>query len=140
MTDTLKRIARLRHIEETSARRRLSEAQQAEQRCVEEAEELAARVDALRVEGDCDADDLQLRHGLQLRLELARRRTVRHRATLAERTARHHSQWAAANVEKRRAERVVEVVEERLAEEAARADQARLDAIGTRGWFRRRAA
>jgi hypothetical protein len=140
MTHTLKRIAQLRHIEEASARRLLVEAQQAEERCVNEALELAERVESLRVEGDCDADDLQRRHALQLRLELARRRTVRHRQTLAERTTRHQMTFTATTVERRKAERVVEVVEERLAEEAAKAEQAEMDALGTRSWFRRRAA
>ena len=73
------------------------------------------RVGDLRLEGDCDASQLQVHHQLQLRLELARRRAVRHSATLAERTARQQQRFSAARMERRKAEKVAEVVEERIA-------------------------
>ena len=140
MTDTLRRLAKLKHLEETTARRNLADAQRAEQANLDEAEELARRVSELRLEGDCDASQLQAHHQLQLRLELARRRAVRHSQTLADRTARQQQRFAAARVERRKAERVAEVVEERVAAEEAKRLQAQLDAAGTAGWFRRRAA
>ncbi len=140
MTDTLKRLARLKQLDESSARRRLTEAQQAEEANRAEAEALARQVDELRLEGDCDADELQRRHQMQLRLELARRRAVRHSQTLAERTVRQQVSYREARMERRKAERVVEVVEERLADEEAKRLQAQLDAVGTATWFRRRAA
>jgi len=140
MTDTLRRLARLKSLEETTARRNLAEAQQAEQANMDEAEALAQRVADLRLEGDCDAALLQSHHQLQLRLELARRRAVRHSRTLAERTVRQQARFNDARMERRKAEKVVEVVQERLDTEEAKRLQAQLDAAGTATWFRRRAA
>ena len=140
MSDTLRRIARLKKLEETKAQRQLADARRAEQENLDEAEALAAQVDELRIEGDCDAGVVQQHHQMQLRLELARRRAVRHAQTLADRTARQEQRYTSARVERRKAERMAEVVEERLAAERNRRVQAQLDAAGTATWFRRSAA
>jgi len=140
MTDTLRRLARLRQLEETEAQRALVEAQSAEDRLSEETEALLAQLDDLRSANTLVADDVARRHSTTLRLELNRRRQERQAMMLAKKTERRLAQLRAAMQETRKADRIVEVVEEREAAEAAKADQAALDAVGTRGWFRRRAA
>jgi len=140
MTDTLRRLARLKQLEETEAQRALVEAQDAEARCRAETDALQDRLASLRSGASASAEDVAMRHSAALHLELSRRRQARHAAQLSQQTERRRAQLRAAMVETRKADRIVEVVEEREALEAAKADQARLDAAGTRGWFRRRAA
>jgi len=140
MTDTLRRIARIRQLEEGEARRQLMEAQAAQQRCGEEAAELASRIHQLRMDPVEQAEDQTRIHSAQLRLELARRRTERHAETLAQRADRTLQRLQEAARETRKAQRIAEVIEERLAMEEAKADQARLDELGTRSWLRRSAA
>ena len=140
MTDTLRRIARIRHLEENEARRQLHEARDAERRLDDEARALLDRIHTLRNDVTDGADDLSRVHSAQLRLELARRRTERQAEVLAQRTDRSLHKLQEAARETRKAQRIAEVVEERLAVEAARADQARLDELGTRSWLRRSAA
>ena len=140
MTDTLRRLARLKQLEETEAQRALVQAQDAEDRCRAEAEALLSQLDALRSANTTVADDVARRHSTALRLELNRRRQERHATRLAQQTERRRARPQSAMQETRKADRIVEVAEERDAVEAAKADQAALDAVGTRGWFRRRAA
>ncbi len=140
MTDTLRRLARLRHLEESQAQRALAEARDAEARCAADAAALQERMTALRASDEVDADELARRHATTLRMEMARRRQVRQAQALAQRVERSTAKLRSAVQESRKADRFVEVVEEREAKEAARADQARLDDLGTRSWLRRRAA
>lgn len=140
MTDTLRRLARLRHLEETQAQRAHLDAQAARERHEAELAELEARMQSLR-EGELErADDLSRSHTRTLHLEMARRRQVRQGTVLDGRVQRASVRLQSAVRETRKAERFLELVEEREAVEAARADQKELDALGTRSWLRGRAA
>lgn len=140
VTDTLRRLARLRQLEENQAQRAHVDAQAARERHEAELAALEARMQSLREVDVLQADDLSRSHARTLHLEMARRRQARQAPVLEGRVQRASARLQAAVRETRRAERFVEIVEEREALEAARADQAELDALGTRSWLRRRAA
>lgn len=140
MTDTLRRLARLRHLEETQAQQLLAEARDAKARCDAESDALLARMADLRDAPAADAGELARLHASTLRLEMARRRQVRQSQAAEGRVERSMVHLQRAAQASRKADRFVEVAEERQEREASKAEQKHLDAVGTQSWLRRRAA
>ena len=137
MTDTIRRIHRLRKFEEQTRRRDLLSAENREQ---DNALALSATNERIRRShsqvGENRADDMARHHAYALRMEMQRRVQQTQLDQQRRRVSWHREQWNVANREARIVERVAELREEAQAQEQRSAEQRDLDAVGMTAWWK----
>ncbi len=138
MTDTLRRLHRLRKLRAEEERRHLAAQERARDAQAEALEQTTAAFHTSHASTDSgSAEDLARHQAHALRLEMRRRQQTVQLTEHERRVAWRRQQVQTANRAKRTAERTLELREEAEAHLRRGQEQRELDEVGLQGWWGR---